>query len=840
VRNDIDWNTFPNVLAQLALIVCLVVSPWVYGGVQPGVQAMLLGCILVAGCLCCGSIVFSKLRLQSSWKLSPFVPFLLILAIGLLQLLPTWWQTEYPAATRLEIARLVMASGIFAISAFVFRSPGMRPALWILLACNGAVLGFFGIAHSLRPDSGLFGYVPTHGGSPFASFVSKNSAAGYLNLCVAAGLGMLAWARTRAQDVTRKQPLTGRFQSRVDGLQLLALFCIVVSLAGIFCSMSRGGCIAAVGAGLVTVVCLPGRNRWKVAAVGTAVVGLCVALVWWTGLSANVESRLATLSSGEITKNGRLHHWQDAFRTASHAWFAGSGLGTYRYAYLPFQANSWDVWFHHAENQYIETLVECGILGLAALSLILITVGSHLRMLYKRPNNSTSADLRVAGLFALCSMSLQSLFDFPLVIPSNMLVFAAICGAVIGAAASGMGTKWKWQLSLPQRVRLIPAWVTVLFFAYGVFGLQEMMLASSIEIARTDITKTISNQPEPAESEQRLSKIDRHIATLDELAARRPDDAELHRQIADLWTLRYRVQAFEQLCAADSDAGTSKQRLAEIWRLTQPVVLYLNANQARKSGRPEILAALQNNPVVLENLVPAVRHLQLALQSCAILPRVNLDLATLAFLQDEKPNEADHLRRELYLSSANSEILYSIGLCAASASLEDIEHQAWRRSLALNPRHLLDVVDFLTKNGAGIDEIIKALPDSPRMLSELASKRFSEIEFASERIALQQQARRLLDARQDRDTGWYREYAEVNAAAGKPDLAVTAYRSAISLQPRDVEMRLELSRLLQQCGRLKEASEEARICALLDPDRDDVKALIRELTRSGIREPDCG
>ena len=40
-------------------------------------------------------------------------------------------------------------------------------------------------------------YELTQGGQPFASYVNRNSAAGYLNLCLAGAVGLLVWSIAR-------------------------------------------------------------------------------------------------------------------------------------------------------------------------------------------------------------------------------------------------------------------------------------------------------------------------------------------------------------------------------------------------------------------------------------------------------------------------------------------------------------------------------------------------------------------------------------------------------------------------------------------------------------------
>lgn len=840
-------------LAQFTVILSLTVSPWIFGGVQYNVQALLCAAALVAGAFCVASEMLSRGHVESGNPVLPFVPFLLIVFIALLQLLPTPWRSLYPAATRLEVARLVMAAGFFATSTVVFRTASSRALLWGTLGLNGAILAFFGIAHKLRPDAGIFTYVPTHGGAPFASFVSKNSAAGYLNLCVAAGVGLLVWSqarRTNIYDNGERRPSSvdkpghkfrpshharAYSQTRLGGLQLFAIGLIVVCLAGIFCSMARGASVAALGAGAITAWSVPRRSRLLMVIVCLAVASLSFGLISWSGMIPQVESRLATLSGDELTQNGRWAHWADALRAVSQSWSIGSGLGTYRFAYLPFQATSWDIWFHHAENQYLETLLETGITGLAALIAIMTMIVLLLRKLFKRGEVSSFADIRMAGLIAFGCMALQSVSDFPLVIPANMLFFAVICGAITGSQCSApLNTPPESRHRfLPRKTRLITVWATALFFAYGAFGFYELKVAADIQTVRDVAPNVQTLVPGDISRDSQLRDLDDHLDTLIQLANTKPDDAELQAQIAELWIARYRLQSFAQLIALLSPEEATSGKQAELWNQTNPTVLYVKANRAHQTGHPDLVGELRQDSLVAQNLRPASKHLQLAIDACSVLPRVNLDLATLAFVNRESPDGEDYLKRELHLSSADSTTLNTIGLCAFSSGRKELANKAFSRSLSLHPERLDDIVSYLAAEQVTTEELIAALPDSPALLVLLATTRFSGHKHGTDRVTLLRRARAILDKEplEARDGQWHRQYAKVHTASRNAEAAIAEYRTSLQLAPLELETRIELSRMLQQQGRFTEAYDEARVCAALEPERDDIKILIRQLLR---------
>ena len=88
------------------------------------------------------------------------------------------------------------------------------------------------------------------------------------------------------------------------------------------------------------------------------------------GLASRFLSRAESLWTAGALRDPRVTHWQDGLRAATHYLPLGSGLGTYRYAHLPFQREGGRYWFTHADGMPVEWLLEGGLwtLGLVAIA----------------------------------------------------------------------------------------------------------------------------------------------------------------------------------------------------------------------------------------------------------------------------------------------------------------------------------------------------------------------------------------------------------------------------------------------------------------------------------------
>lgn len=372
----------------------------------------------------------------------------------------------YPASTRRDLSMLLLATAVFVAGSQLIATPIAQCIYCGAIALNGASLAFFGLAQQLSWNGKLYWRVPFEAGTPFASFVNRNNAAGFLNLCLAGAIGLCVWAVSRTAVSNRgdnypskpedRWRLAGnqlvRFVASLDAITLTAFTSSIVIMAGILCSLSRGGWISLTVGAMVTLMAAlvsqrGGRPRLSWLAVA-ALAGLL--LVGWLGKSEVVQQRLSTLLDYRQTlTDRRLPHWQDGFHAARDFWRAGSGLGTYRYVYSLYQERSDDAWYYHAENQYLESLVDAGVPGLLLLLTAIGLMGLVCWRLLREPPHRTSYALGIAATFALASQSVHAVFDFGLYIPANMVLFGLLCGAAAGQAV---------RLEADRDGRLKPTW----------------------------------------------------------------------------------------------------------------------------------------------------------------------------------------------------------------------------------------------------------------------------------------------------------------------------------------------------------------------------------------------
>ena len=206
----------------------------------------------------------------------------------------------------------------------------------------------------------------------------------------------------------------------------------------------------------------------------------------------------------------RLEHWQDALRGVPDFLTTGSGLGTYRFIYRRYQDSFQEGWYYHAENQYLEALLEGGLIGLGLLCGCLLVAACGLWLLLRRAESPVALALGVTGGFALVSQALQSCFDFGLYLPSNSILFASLLGLSL-RAADEVGAA-----PSPSQPRRLSLTVTLVLLSLLCWGTYELTRRARVE-ARIAAAKKI--EPLPDADPQRVERALRGLRALDDPAA---------------------------------------------------------------------------------------------------------------------------------------------------------------------------------------------------------------------------------------------------------------------------------------------------------------------------------
>jgi O-antigen ligase len=441
-------------LALIVLVGLAVATPWAFGSVDPRPRlALVLAALVTCGVATAWSAAGSDLRLPDA----PLWPILALLGLGVLQLVPlpapllallspgsaeVWYPATSDAVRRvlgdgprpisldagatghgLLLAAGLVGLALLSVSAIARTSQALRAAFVLTLA--GTALAVFGILARSRFGSLIYGYIEVPTVSPFGPFVSKNHFAGYMAplALFAVGFGLGLAGRARETEWTRDRSAPG---------VVLALVGAMAMAIAIFVSHSRGGALAVTGGGLaLAAFVFAERRRARLLAPAAAVAVALLAVVALT-LPEEARARVSTLEGASF----RVDTWRDGVRLAARSPLVGHGFAAFADAFPRMKRGHGDVRVEHAENEYVELLVEGGALGLG-LAVLALILPARAIVTALRERSPLHRGLAVGALAGLVALAAHSAFDFNLRIPSN----ATLAAVLASMAAAGTGLR---------------------------------------------------------------------------------------------------------------------------------------------------------------------------------------------------------------------------------------------------------------------------------------------------------------------------------------------------------------------------------------------------------------
>lgn len=739
----------------------------------------------------------------------------------------------YPAATRNRMSLLLLGTLCFGAMGLV-QSRATTVFMLFVMTVGGAALAFFGLAQKLAWEGKLFWRfeIPA-GAGPFASFVNKNNAAGFLLVCIAAAVGCIVWITHRHLGVlhaeARRRRQSGPHEgfgkrviaslARLDAAALVVWGSLALMMTGLLASMSRGGLIAFAGASLVTLLtALASRGRKSILAALVPAMLISACMLSLLGLNEAVASRTKTLFNREIISQARIPHWKDGVKAVPDFWTVGSGLGTYRFVYPPYQQRLDDAWYLHAENQFLETAVEAGVPGLALLGLMILLVGRAAWYLVRRALTPEGYALGYAGVFGLTSQVIHAIADFATFIPAVTVLFAVLCGMVCSeAAATAAVSHRRGRLLTLTGSRMASAAYLSSLLVLCVFGIAETGCAAMAESSA--LPRIESQQSPPTEA-----LVDQQIAHLQQSLRWKPDDAELQLQMANAYLLQTRLAILEELENSLRDAqqidDIPPETRAALWPRTKMSVLHARVWDLLRAGHLHELDSLRSAPALRTCLMAAYQHLLLSRRYCPLLPRTHLRLAEVGFVGNSPDWDQRDVDRARWLAPADSRVQFSCGLLDLHAGRIDAAAASWKRALTLNRTHLRSIMaaapSRMTYTARQFVE--RVLPDDPLYLIELGQRYRPRGDEAAGLVrALGQRATELIAERAASD--WERAYVlGYGADFSGADGAIEHLSRAVDLRPDDVRTRLDLTELLMAEGRFDEALSHARQLEMFSSD----------------------
>ena len=381
-------------------------------------------------------------------------------ALGLLLAAQAWVAVQYigglttnPGATMEYLALGLAYTGLFALVVALFST--RKRLNWLLgtLVVSGTLQAFYG-ALVVLTDFAWLQIGPDSGGVVSGTFVNRNHLAGYLEMTLACGIGlMLALRDDRDFRWHHLAELMIGPKSRIR----LALIIMVIALV---MSHSRMGNTAffsslIIMGGLFTLITPRHRLRNALILVSVLIIDLLV-ISQWFGLE-ELQQRLANTQfedevvlveddggvAREVVVRRENVDRDDIAVYALPQWrerpVVGFGAGTFETSFQRFPGPDVTRLFDHAHNDFLQFAIEYGAVGVVPLAgFVLFAFWQALRPVWRRASLYRGG-VGLGAAMGILALMIHSAVDFNLQIPANAATFVVLCAIAVLAGAHHRG-----------------------------------------------------------------------------------------------------------------------------------------------------------------------------------------------------------------------------------------------------------------------------------------------------------------------------------------------------------------------------------------------------------------
>ena len=339
-------------------------------------------------------------------------------------------------ATMTEWRELFAYFMLFALMVHNIRSPHQIRRLAFLIIAVGLFESLYGMVEYFSGRNQIFFLKKTSSFAVSGTFVNKNHFAGYLELVIPLAFSVLFSRLNERSQASSKWFV--RFLDEKYMKVFLTSFVLLILIAGLFLSGSRGGIISFAGGILCMLLLSFQRRPLKKKAFAILFITLLAGVIAFTIGYDTAIKHLQTFQ--DFNADGsfqlRLNYWKDTLHIARDFPLFGSGFGTFGHIYPTYQSFFSDLTVEYAENDYIQWLSETGLSGFMLAGSLMILYCRSTWNAWKIQQSRWAIMLTSGGLSALCSLLIHSAVDFNLHIPSNMFLFTSIAAMTTVAAHS--------------------------------------------------------------------------------------------------------------------------------------------------------------------------------------------------------------------------------------------------------------------------------------------------------------------------------------------------------------------------------------------------------------------
>lgn len=327
---------------------------------------------------------------------------------------------------------------LFALVLLLVNSKQRLVFLAYALVLSGVFQAFYGSIMTMSGwEYGFFMKKEAYVGFATGTFINRNHLAGYMEMTIAIGIGLLLASWTSGETIrTWRQRVRSLANLMLSAKLLLRLMLAIMVIAlvltrsrmgntAFFSSMLIAGFLSLlmfrVQTGSIREMFSKHETRSTVILLSSLMVIDLFIVGAWFGVEkvvARIEHSSVKEPRVELVRN-TLELWEDYRLT-------GSGGGSFHAVYPQYRPMTIRYYNDHAHQDYLEFASDTGIIGISLLgSMVVMSLGAAL-LAMKRRRDPLMRGMAFASVMGIVALLIHSTVDFNLQIPANAATFMVI------------------------------------------------------------------------------------------------------------------------------------------------------------------------------------------------------------------------------------------------------------------------------------------------------------------------------------------------------------------------------------------------------------------------------
>jgi O-antigen ligase len=328
----------------------------------------------------------------------------------------------------------------------LINTPQRLKTFCYVILCSGVFQAVFGILMTLTGKEYLF-FTPktSYIGHATGTFVNRNSLAGYLEMTLSVGIGVLL--ATRKASFKNAYHWRGIVQLVIETLlSQVALMrgLLVAMVVGLLMTHSRMGNAAFFNALLITgAIAALSSTHFRKKGFYILLISIVLVDIFLLGTLFDLDVVINRIENTVASKEDRDEVVRSAMHMVPDFWITGSGAGTFAYIFPYYKQQFIPGLYDLAHNDYVQIFLEAGVFGSSLLLLYILVAILRSWKLLRNGTNRLSRGIGFAVLMTVISLLIHSAVDFNLQIPANILLFVAVLA--LPRVALNISTQVKYE-----------------------------------------------------------------------------------------------------------------------------------------------------------------------------------------------------------------------------------------------------------------------------------------------------------------------------------------------------------------------------------------------------------